>query len=184
MQDRTVPIGPPGVPRTRRAISRGVLASGLVGAWMATGLLDVHAQATPVGAEGRDDEARPVRYLLEGEEVVIAFMPAAGTPALLEYRDSARSLSFAGDEVDLTSASALGQMASVLLEAVPDAYARYLTLLVPEVNQDENQLEVPVRTLAILTDHLTSIAGPRLVEGALQRYEVVALEGVARFTPD
>jgi hypothetical protein len=33
--------------------------------------------------------------------------------------------------------------------------------------------------LAILTTQLTSIAGPALIEGALQEYAVVELEGTA-----
>jgi hypothetical protein len=70
---------------------------------------------------------------------------------------------------------------SVVIEHVDDGYVRYLTLLVPDVNPDENGLDVPVSTLAVITDHLTSIGGPRLVKGALQRYEVIELEGVAQF---
>jgi hypothetical protein len=75
-------------------------------------------------------------------------------------------------------------MVSVFLDAAPDAYTEYLTLLIPQVNRVEPQSDVPLQTVAILARHLTSIGGPRLVEGALQTYEVVVLEGVAEFAPE
>jgi hypothetical protein len=175
----------PGV--SRRAVARGALTGGLAVALLATvGCRDARAQATPAagGAADAADEPGPRRYALRGGETEIVFGPgAAGDPARLDYRDPAGALRFASDELDLARVEPLGGVASVLLEAVPDGYARYLTLLVPAVNRDEDRPDVPIRTLAILTTHLTSIGGPALVEGAVQTYEVVALDGVAEFAP-
>lgn len=53
-----------------------------------------------------------------------------------------------------------------------------VSLLVPQINLNEGD-ESPLSTPAILTTHRTSIGGPGLVEGQVQTYEVVALEGTA-----
>jgi hypothetical protein len=172
---------------SRRAVTQGVLSGGLVAALLATdGRRGARAQATPTAAGDADEtgEMGPRRYVLDGGETELVFVPGrAGGPAQLDYRDATGPRRFAGDELDVAPCPPLGRLASVLVEAVPDGFTRYLTLLVPEVNRDEDRLEVPVRTLAILTTQLTSIGGPALVEGALQTYEVVALAGVAEFAP-
>ncbi|MEA2514614.1 MAG: hypothetical protein QOJ59_4101 [Thermomicrobiales bacterium] len=173
---------------SRRSVARGALGSGLVATLLATvGRRNAHAQATPPAAGGTADGADdtgPRRYTLSGEQTAIVFVPAtAGGAAQLDYRGATDSLSFAGDEVDTARAEPLGQLATVVLESAPDGFVRYLTLLVPEVNRDEDQPDVPISTLAILTTHWTSIGGPALVKGALQTYEVAALDGVAEFGP-
>ena len=53
-----------------------------------------------------------------------------------------------------------------------------VSLLVPQINLNDGD-ESPLSTPAILTTHRTSIGGPGLVEGQVQTYEVVALEGTA-----
>jgi hypothetical protein len=64
---------------------------------------------------------------------------------------------------------------------MPDAATFYLTLLLPEINLSSDGAPTPFATLAILTAELTTIAGPGLIIGALQEYEVVTLEGTAEF---
>lgn len=169
---------------SRRTVARGVLGGALVVSLLdTTSRRAARSQATPTVVVGAVDETGPRRYVLLGEEMAIVYEPAAGGVARLNYRDASASRSFTGDELDLAHNASLGQVATVLLEAVPDAYVRYLTLLVPDVNRDEDRSDVPIRTLAILTRHLTNIGGSALVKGALQTYDVVALEGVVEFAP-
>lgn len=164
---------------TRRAVTRGLLGGGVAAAFLAAGSQGVAmAQGTPVSTD-----AWPTRYVLSGGVLEIEFVPAViGGEAQLDYRSADSTMTFAGDELTSEFSPALGRFVSVVIEQVDDGYERYLTLLVPEVNPDENGADVPISTLAIFTDHLTSIGGPGLVNGAIQRYEVVELEGVAQFS--
>lgn len=68
-------------------------------------------------------------------------------------------------------------MHTVILGTVPDNYTLTLTLLLPEINP--NGRRDSFESLAIRTRHLTSTAGPDLVEGPLQTYDVLRLRGTA-----
>jgi hypothetical protein len=163
---------------TRRAVARTMFGGGVMAAFMTLGMrTEALAQGTPVSSD-----TWPTRYALKAGDLDIVFVPAiAGGEMQLEYRDAAASITFIGDDLSSEFNSALGRFVSVVIEQVDDGYDRYLTLLFPEVNPDENGFDLPISTVAIFTDHLTSIGGPRLVKGAIQRYEVVELEGVAQF---
>ncbi len=68
-----------------------------------------------------------------------------------------------------------GWLLTVMVEAIADAQTVTLTLLLPAVNLTGTDVEIS--TVAIITTHRTSIAGPALVEGPLQYYELVPLTG-------
>jgi hypothetical protein len=70
-----------------------------------------------------------------------------------------------------------GLQVTASLPGVPDLFERHLTLLVPVVNTASEA--VPFVGIAMLTTTRTSIGGPRLVEGPLQRYEIHPVGGVA-----
>ena len=72
-----------------------------------------------------------------------------------------------------------GFMPSVVLEQAPDLHTITLTLAIPAANIPDNMKSIPVKTFAVRTTNKTSIAGPELVEGQIQSYEVLALEGNA-----
>lgn len=169
---------------SRRTVARGVLSAGLVATLLdITSRREARAQPTPA-AGGVVDEMGPRRYVLLGGETVIVYEPVpAGGVARLDYRDATAAHSFSGDELDLARTASLGQSATVVFDTVPDGFVRYLTLLVPDVNRDADRPDVSIRTLAILTSHLTTIGGPALITGSLQTYDVVALDGVAVFGP-
>jgi hypothetical protein len=93
------------------------------------------------------------------------------------YRDQQREFTFTGDDIRSLD-SEIGMMITVTLEVIDD-HTLTLTLLLPQINLGEGN-ESAFSTLAILTTHVTSIGGPRLIEGPLQTYEVVVLEGTAR----
>jgi hypothetical protein len=164
---------------SRRTLTRAILGGGFVATVLALGTrTEATAQGTPETAD-----AGPTRYQLKGGDVEIVFVPAVESGEVqFEYRDAAASITFGGDDVTSEISPALGRFVSVVIEQVDDGYTKYLTLLVPEVNPDENGHEVPITTVAVMTRHMTSIGGPRLVQGALQRYDVVELEGVAQFS--
>jgi len=68
-------------------------------------------------------------------------------------------------------------MVTVTLESVPDLRVTTLTLIVPAINLDGSARDF--KTIAIRTTSKTTIAGERLVKGAVQSYEVIDLKGTA-----
>jgi hypothetical protein len=161
----------PGVGITRRPVVLGGLLGGLAAALLTSvDRREVHAQTTPETEDrlARDTDHRgPSRYVLTGGETTLLFVPAAvNGVALLEYRDAVAQSGLAAAIEERSDG--LGSLASIVIEAVPDGYTRYVTLLVPEVNRSASRLTVPVCTLAIFTTQWTSIAGPAGVERAAQ----------------
>ena len=120
----------------------------------------------------------PNLFELTGATTQITYSTSsfAGQPQLT-YRHLEDSGTFTGEEIRVLE-SEIGRQVTVTLEVIPDLHTVTLTLLVPAINLDGR--EARFRTRAILTTQRTSIAGPRLVKGALQTYRVLALRGVAR----
>ena len=100
----------------------------------------------------------------------------AGQPQF-HYQDQQRDVNVTGDDIRSLDTE-IGTLVTVTLEVVLDLHTLTATLLVPQINL-RGGVESPLSTLAILTTHLTSIGGPGLVEGQVQTYEAVALEGTA-----
>jgi hypothetical protein len=70
-------------------------------------------------------------------------------------------------------------LVTVTLETVPDLHTVTATLVLPDLGG----LSGPVThfaTFLVLTENRTSIGGPALVTGALQRYTVVKGRGTAQ----
>ena len=94
------------------------------------------------------------------------------------YHDDTRDVSATGDEIT-AERSVLGTLVTVTLEAVPDLHTVTATLVLPDLGG----LSGPVThfgTFLVLTENRTSIGGPALVTGALQRYTVVKGRGTAQ----
>ena len=66
-------------------------------------------------------------------------------------------------------------MASVVLEPKPGLHIITLTLVVPSANRTDNAKSIEVNTFAVRTTIRDSIAGPQLVEGQIQAYEIHVL---------
>jgi hypothetical protein len=96
---------------------------------------------------------------------------------LFNYKDSKGSHSFTGDEIRIQKAE-IGTTVTVTLETVPDLHVVTLTLLLPAINLDGSEREF--KTIAIRTISKTSIAGERLIKGAVQSYEAIDLKGTAK----
>jgi hypothetical protein len=126
-----------------------------------------------------NETTQPNLFELTGEYTRITYSTTSitGQPQF-HYRDRQRDVNVTGDDIRSLGAE-LGAQVTVTLEVIPDLHTLTVTLLVPQINLDEGN-ESPLSTLAILTNHRTSIGGPGLVEGQLQTYEAAALEGTAR----
>jgi hypothetical protein len=120
----------------------------------------------------------PNHFELAGGYTEITYDTTSFTgQALLHYKDQERDLNFTGDDIDLQD-TAIGTLVTVTLETIPDLHTLTLSLVVPQINLNQGN-ESPFSTLAVLTTNHTSIGGPNLVDGPLQTYEAVALEGTA-----
>ena len=175
---------------SRRAALRGVAGAGLAVAFLtATRHPGVQAQATPGSAA--EDGMMPNHFVLTTGETQIIYDTGtlAGEPQLTYQgpigfgpvdERPIESVTIVGDAIHTEQVLYLGQLVTGYLGAMPDAATFYLTLLLPEFNpMSREAAPVAFSTLAILTTQLTSIAGPALIEGALQEYAVVEMEGTA-----
>jgi hypothetical protein len=118
-------------------------------------------------------------FELRGGGATITWTPAglAGRPQL-NYNDGVRRYSFGPDELRV-SKSPLGRLVTALVGADPDLGSTTLVLVVPQVNLGD-KVEQRIRTLAVLVDDQTSIAGPPPVTGQVQKYKTLRLSGTAR----
>ena len=102
-----------------------------------------------------------------------------GAP-LVSYRDAERDLSFRGEDVT-RQVTALGELVTVTLENVPDAFIRTITLVVPTVRLARGD-QVEFGTIAIeTTDRSGAHVLPPGPAGALQTYQIHQLRGTAQF---
>jgi hypothetical protein len=98
----------------------------------------------------------------------------AGVPTF-SYKDAERDLQFSGDEVTRIDAP-IGELVTVTLETVVDAFVRTFTLLVPRIRLSMGD-QVEFETLGVVTVNLTGLVPPA---GVLQTYSLHQLSGVAR----
>ncbi len=163
-------------PISRRAVVTHLAAGGVVTALLAPAFAHrASAQAsTPIATR------TPNYFYLSGEDVDIDYWTAtdAGEP-YLRYRSPDGEMEFAGDQVRIAGSPEFGTLATVMIGSVADGYTLDLTVLIPDINLAAGDEPTPFSTLAILTKDLTTIAGPRLIEGAIQRYQSIELNGVA-----
>ena len=127
--------------------------------------------------------AEPNVFELNGDGVQITydargpFVDQPGLKPTFTYQDADSNLTFTGDEIR-SQQSELGTLVSVSLKMTVDAGATVLTLVLPSINVAA-ATEQPFETLAIVTESFGIL--PR--EGARQIYDVLELDGLARFIP-
>ena len=110
-------------------------------------------------------------------QVVFSTTSITGQPQF-SYHDDTRDVSVSGDDITVER-TALGTLVTITLETVPDLHTVTATLILPDLGG----LSGPVThfgTFLVLTENRTSIGGPALVTGALQRYTVVKGRGTAQ----
>ncbi len=102
----------------------------------------------------------------------------SGKP-LLSYRDAEREGSFSGEEIT-RQMTAMGELVTVTIDRVVDAFDVYFTLLLPTVRLVDNE-EVAFETVALeTTDRSQAFVRPPGPVGALQTSRVHQLSGVAQ----
>ena len=122
------------------------------------------------------------RFVLKGDRLEVTYEETAfdGQPHLdYQVLQGPPVRSFSGNQIS-SRQSDIGTQVTVTLEAVEDGDAKLFTLLIPTINLTGTN-EQTFQTLAIYTTQRGSIAGPNLVSGAVQSYNVVQLEGTAQF---
>jgi len=181
---RTRSLSPPSTRTlTRRAALAGVAAGGLASLLVAIGEETGLAGATPAAGPR---QTRPNMFTLGAEGVEISYSTSSftGEPIFsFSHELEGLEVTATGDEVHVQAAQgipgwSLGQLVSVYVDAAPDAWARSLTLVLPDLNLVD-QGETPFTTFAMLTRHLTNIGGPAFVQGQFQEYDLIPLHGVA-----
>lgn len=122
--------------------------------------------------------AQPNHFELSSEGMTVTYSTSAidGRPQL-GYAAGEQAYVFRGEEIRVAYTE-IGRQVSVTLEATPDVGTTSLTLLLPPVNLEGN--EAPIRTMAIVTRHHSSIGGPDLVKGQVLDYRSIDLAGHAR----
>lgn len=125
-----------------------------------------------------NEPLEPNLYDLKGHGVHVSYSTTsiAGVP-LLTVEDRSGTHSFRGDQIRVQDTE-LGRLVTVTVETVPDLRSVSFSVLLPPFHLDGTEGEL--HTTAIRTTARTSIAGPRLVKGQVNSYEVVDLRGTAK----
>ncbi|MBX3324564.1 MAG: hypothetical protein U0223_14740 [Nitrospira sp.] len=97
---------------------------------------------------------------------------------IFSYRDNLLSLSFSGAEIHIEE-TALGQVVTVTLEAIPDLRTVSFSLVVPAVTVMPQSSGTRIKVLGVRTTAPTTIAGPP--PGPQLLYSAVYLRGTAQF---
>jgi hypothetical protein len=102
----------------------------------------------------------------------------AGVP-LVSYNDADLDRNFQDDEITRIQ-TALGELVTVTLDNVVDAFTRTFTLVVPSIRLPRGQ-EVEFTTLGVETsDRSGAFVPPPGPSGVLQTYQVYQLRGTAQ----
>jgi hypothetical protein len=102
-----------------------------------------------------------------------------GAVPLLSYRDTEHDLNFSGEEI-IRADTPIGELVTVTLDDVPDAFVRRFTLLVPVVRLQMGG-EVEFAALGIETvDRSGAFVPSPGPAGVLQSHRVHQLSGVAK----
>ncbi len=99
---------------------------------------------------------------------------------LLSYRDTIHDLNFSGEEITRAETS-VGELVTVTLDALPDAFTCTFTLVVPTVLVEEGDEVEFVGVGVETTDRSGRLDLPLGRAGALQTHRLHQLSGTARF---
>ena len=101
-----------------------------------------------------------------------------GVP-LVSYKDAELDLNFQGEDITRLETS-VGELVTVTLQSVPDAFARTMTVMVPTIRLAAGD-QAEFNTLAIeTTDRSGAFVPPPGPAGVLQTYQVFQLRGSAQ----
>jgi hypothetical protein len=98
---------------------------------------------------------------------------------LLSYKDAELDLNFQGDDITRIQTS-MGELVTVTLQIVPDAFTRTFTLVVPAIRLVSGE-QAEFNTVAIeTTDRSGAFVPPPGPAGVLQTYQTYQLRGSAQ----
>lgn len=122
----------------------------------------------------------PNLFELRGKDTQITYSTSSivGVPQF-NYQTSSLNLNFSDTDIRAQDTE-IGREITVTLEQTPDLQTITLTLLIPTINLSPEGRENPIETVAIITAAPTSIGGSNLIDGQLQIYDTLALQGIAR----
>lgn len=135
---------------------------------------------------GYEDEATIAKQLADANLFDIAApirinysrSSITGVP-LLSYKDAELDLNFQGDDITRIQTS-MGELVTVALETIPDAFTRTFTLVVPAIRVVRGE-QAEFNTLAVETsDRSGAFVPPPGAAGVLQTYQVYQLRGSAQ----
>lgn len=135
---------------------------------------------------GYEDEATIAKQLADANLFDIAApirinysrSSITGVP-LLSYKDAELDLNFQGDDITRIQTS-MGELVTVTLETIPDAFTRTFTLVVPAIRVVRGE-QAEFNTLAVETsDRSGAFVPPPGAAGVLQTYQVYQLRGSAQ----
>ena len=100
-------------------------------------------------------------------------------PPLLSYKDAELDLNFQGDDITRIQTS-MGELVTVTLQIVPDAFTGTFTLVVPAIRLVSGE-QAEFNTVAMeTTDRSGAFVPPPGPAGVLQTYQVYQLRGSAQ----
>jgi hypothetical protein len=116
---------------------------------------------------------------LFGETIQVSYasLNVLGGPRL-SYRDPQRSLAFQGADIQ-SQDTELGGLITVALEVIFDRHTMTFTVMLPSVRVLPGSRGLYIRVPGVTTTSPETIAGPP--PGPVKLYEVVMLQGTARF---
>jgi hypothetical protein len=116
---------------------------------------------------------------ITGPIVVNYSRTSIGGVPLLSYVDGERTLNFSGAEITRADV-AVGELVTVTLEDVIDAFVRTFTILVPKVRlARDSEVEFDAVGIETVDRSLAFVPAPG-PEGVLQTYRVHDLHGIAQ----
>ena len=134
-------------------------------------------QREAVSTASRRGEAN--RFETTGPIIINYSRTSFGGVPLLSYSDGERTLNFSGSEIARVDV-AVGELVTVTLEDVVDAFVRTVTILFPKI-QLERSSEVEFDAVGVETvDRSLAFVGSPGPEGVLQTYRLHDLHGVAQ----
>ena len=116
---------------------------------------------------------------IEGPIAVHYSRTSFGGVPLLSYRDTQHDLNFSDEEISRVD-TPIGELVTVTVDDVPDAFIRRFTLVVPVVRLQMGD-EVEFSAIGIeTTDRSGAFVPPPGPAGDLQTYRIHQLSGVAQ----
>jgi hypothetical protein len=123
---------------------------------------------------------RPNNFILKGQDINITYDTGSfSARPLLNGQYKGKTMNIMGGNIRREETE-IGQLVTVDLQYEADRATVTLTLLIPRINLEDNNSLSQFETEVIITEQLTSLGGPDLVNGVIQIYRFESIEGEGR----